>query len=155
MSDGGIEKELVSLIEKAVRSVLSDLGKAASVKSHEIKPELEIPREKSNGDISTNMAMKASKFASMPPMQLAGLITEKISSLIISTSLKNDIVKIEAKAPGFINFFLSNSYLYRVLLQIQREKSNFGRGSKCRSKSRAFPNSTFKPNACTNAYNLH
>ena len=133
MSYGGIEKELVLLIEKAARLVLSDLGRIALVKSHEIKPELEIPKEKSNGDISTNIAMKASKFASMQPFSFAGLIVNKINSIIASTQLKDDILKIEAKAPGFINFFLSNSYLYKIMLQIQREKALFGRVSKCRA----------------------
>lgn len=135
MSYGGIEKDLVLLIEKAARATLSDLGKITAVKPHEIKPELEIPREKSNGDISTNIAMKAVRFASMPPIQFAGLIADKLNVIIPSSQLKDDIVKIEARAPGFINFFLSNSYLYKIMLQIQREKADFGKGKICRSKT--------------------
>ena len=129
---GGIERDIVYFIESSVKNVLKDLGRPLS-QPEEIKPELEIPKEKSNGDISTNIAMKASKFASLPPIKFAELIVNKMSETIPGT-LKGDIDKIELKSPGFINLFLSKAYLYKVMLKIQREKNNYGRISICRSK---------------------
>ena len=128
MYHGGIEKEIVSFIEKSVRDVLSDLKKPPA-KPHEIIPELEIPKEKSHGDISTNIAMKASRLASMPPTQFAHLIRDKMTASLPLHHLNSDIEKIEVKNPGFINLFLTSSYLHRILLQIQREKNNYGKFS--------------------------
>lgn len=126
MYHGGIEKELVSFIEKSVKSVFLDL-KTPAAKLHEIIPELEIPKDGTYGDISTNIAMKASRLVSVPAMQLAVSILDKMNAGLSSSLIKNDIEKIEVKHPGFINFFLSSSHLYKVLLAIQREKHNYGR----------------------------
>ncbi|OGW77692.1 MAG: arginine--tRNA ligase [Omnitrophica bacterium RIFCSPHIGHO2_02_FULL_46_20] len=134
MHHGGIEKELVSFIEKSVKGVLFDLKKPAA-RSREIIPELEIPKERTHGDISTNIAMKASRLVSMPPMRFAISIWDKMNAALPSSPIKNDIEKIEVKNPGFINFFLSSSHLYKVLLAIQREKHNYGRSSIYRGKT--------------------
>lgn len=130
---GGIEREIVSFIEDSVGKVLKDIGKVPA-HPEEIIPQLEIPKEKSNGDISTNIAMKASRFASMAPIKFAELILNKMNASISGTPLKSNIEKIEVKAPGFINLFLSKEYLYNVMLNVQREKNNYGRISICRSR---------------------
>ena len=130
---GGIERDIVSFIENSVKDVLKALGKTPA-QPQEVIPELEIPKEISHGDISTNIAMRSSKLASMPPMKFAQLILDRMNETITKTSLRNDIEKIELKAPGFINLFLSRSYLYSVMLKIQREKNNYGKLSICRSK---------------------
>lgn len=134
MYHGGIEKEIVVLIKDAAISVLSDLHKDAAALS-EISPELEIPKDKSHGDISTNIAMKASRLASMAPIQFATLIADKMNAMLASHASKAEIEKIEAKHPGFINFFLSNSHLYKIILQIQRQKNNYGKSGICRGKN--------------------
>ena len=130
---GGIEREIVSFIDSSVKSVLKDIGKSLT-SPEEFIPELEIPKEVSNGDISTNIAMRGCKIASMSPMQFAQLIVDKLNASLSDTPLKNSIEKVEVKQPGFINFFLSRAYLYKVMLDIQREKNNYGRISICRSK---------------------
>jgi arginyl-tRNA synthetase len=130
---GGIEREIVSFIDSSVKDVLKDLGKTA-VHPEDIIPELEIPKEKSHGDISTNMAMKACKFASMGPMQFAGLIADKLNNALSGNPLKDNVEKIEVKQPGFINFFLSKNYLYDVMLKIQRQKHDYGRIGLCRGR---------------------
>lgn len=134
MYHGGIEKELVSFIEKSVKSVFLDLKKPAA-KPREIIPKLEIPKERTHGDISTNIAMKASRLVSVPAMQFAVSISDKMNAALSSSLIKNDIEKIEVKHPGFINFFLSSSHLYKVLLAIQREKHNYGRSGVYRGKT--------------------
>lgn len=130
---GGIEREIVSFIDSSVKDVLKDLGKTLS-RPEEIIPELEIPKEKSHGDISTNIAMRGCKFASMGPAQFAQLIADKLNASLPSAALKENIEKIEVKQPGFINLFLSNAYLYDVMFKVQREKNNYGRISLCRSR---------------------
>ncbi|MDP2929507.1 MAG: arginine--tRNA ligase [Candidatus Omnitrophota bacterium] len=135
MHYGGIEKEVVLLVEKSLKEVLTLLGRPAA-KSHETIPELEIPKDKSHGDIATNIAMKAVRLSGgMSPVKFAELITEKMGPALNSSSLKDDIEKIEVKPPGFINFFLSSSYLRKILLDIEREDNNYGRTSICRDKN--------------------
>lgn len=134
MHHGGIEKSLVALIEKSVRNALADLGKEP-VKPHDIIPQLEIPKDKSHGDISTNIAMKAVKLSGgMNPVKLGELIVEKLNGNLSKSDIKGDVEKIELKPPGFINFHLSGEYLCKVLLEIEREKDSYGKQSVCRDK---------------------
>ena len=128
-----IERHIVSLLDSAVKRIFKDLKKDLS-RPEDAIPGLEIPKEKTNGDISTNVAMKLSKLASMPAVNFAQLVLNKLNETLPGTALKEDIEKIEVKEPGFINFFLNKACLYGVMLDIQREKSGYGRISICRSK---------------------
>ncbi|MFA5255511.1 MAG: arginine--tRNA ligase [Candidatus Omnitrophota bacterium] len=131
---GGIEKEVVLLVENSLKDVLADLGRPAA-KPHETIPALEIPKERSHGDISTNIAMRLVRLSGgKSPVEFANLIVKKMAGVLGSSSLKGDIEKIEVKPPGFINFFLSRDYLCKVLLDIERERDNYGRTGICRGK---------------------
>jgi len=135
MHYGGIEKEVVLLVESSLKEALADI-KAPAAKPHETIPALEIPKERSHGDISTNIAMKLARLlGGKSPADFAELIANKMRGVLASSKLKGDIEKIEVKPPGFINFFLSSAYLYKVLLDIEREKDDYGRTSICRGKS--------------------
>lgn len=130
---GDIERKIISFIGSSVKEVLKGLKKPLD-QVEGIIPGLEIPKDKSHGDLATNVAMKAAKIASMPPIALAGLIANKMNEDLPRDFLRAYIEKIEFKAPGFVNIFLSKDYLYQIMLVIQREKNNFGRISICRSK---------------------
>lgn len=133
MHHSGIEKDIIRLTGLSVKRILESLGRAAGL-PEELIPELEIPREKVNGDISTNIAMKLSGAAAMAPLKFAEIIASDIRESIPRSSLAGSIEKVEVKPPGFVNFFLSREYLYKVMLDIQREKRNYGRLGVCRSK---------------------
>lgn len=128
MHNVGIENTIISFIERSINSVIKDLRKTA-IPAHELSVELEIPKEKSHGDLATNVAMRASKLAGVPPMELAGLMAVKMKADLERSRLKDTIQNVEAKAPGFINFFFSRNYLYKALLEIERKKDSFGRSS--------------------------
>ncbi|MDD5422272.1 MAG: arginine--tRNA ligase [Candidatus Omnitrophota bacterium] len=129
MRHGEIEKNVISLLERAAKEVFVDLDLSLPL-AHEIKPEIEIPKDKQNGDLSSNVAMKASKFArGLKPMELADVIKSKLEQDIATFRLKGIIERIETKAPGFINFFFSKEYLCKVLLEIKRKRHNFGKAS--------------------------
>ena len=61
---------------------------------------IEIPKNKENGDYSTNIALKLAKSLGKNPMELAKEITEDINSDIIN--------QISIASPGFINFFVNH-----------------------------------------------
>jgi len=81
---------------------------------------IEIPKEKGHGDFSTNIAMQAAKTVRKAPRQVAEII---IKNMDLSNTY---IDRVEAAVPGFINFFLTNAWLYDVLKVIQKEKENYG-----------------------------
>ncbi len=126
MRYGDLEHNISFLLKKSVSSCLEDLNLHPSEQA-DLNAELEIPKEKSNGDISTNVAMKYCKLARMPPLEFANLICRKFESMEASAHMKSAIERVEAKPPGFINFFLSKGYLSKVVLEITRKKTNFGR----------------------------
>ena len=126
MQYGGIEKNLASIIERAVNEVFTARGIQPS-SSSELRSEIEIPKDKSHGDLSTNIAMRGARIARISPLDLAGLIKTQLDGML--PELGGTIDRVEVKAPGFINFFIGKDYLCKVLLEIKREKQNFGRSS--------------------------
>jgi arginyl-tRNA synthetase len=126
MQYGGIEKNIASIIERSVNAVFAERELKLSL-PYELKAELEIPKDKSHGDLSTNISMRAAKYAKASPVELAALIKSKLDVMV--SELDGSIDRVEVKGPGFINFFLAKDFLCKILLQIKREKHNFGRAS--------------------------
>jgi len=124
MQYGGIEKEITSLIERSVKLAFASRS-IIPPSPEKLKVVLEIPKDRSHGDISTNIAMKLSSYFGSQPIDLANLIVSGMAKEI-SVS-KGSIGKVEAKHPGFINFFLSPNYLMRVLMDIKKSGNNYGR----------------------------
>ncbi|OAB35004.1 arginine--tRNA ligase [Paenibacillus macquariensis subsp. defensor] len=84
---------------------------------------LEVPKDKTHGDLATNIAMQLTKIAKKNPRQIA-------ESIIAHLDLKKaNIEKAEIAGPGFINFTLVKTYLYPVLQQVQEHGSDYGRSN--------------------------
>ena len=60
-------------------------------------------------------------------MAIAEELSRTITEGLRATSVKDKIEKVEAKRPGFINFYVSAEALYDVLEQIFAQKDDFGR----------------------------
>ncbi len=91
--------------------------------------EIEVPKDKQNGDFSSNIAMKITKLVKMPPRKTAELLVENFDTE------GTYIEKVEIAGPGFINFYLKSDWLYDNLKEIDTlsEKygeSNIGEGEK-------------------------
>ena len=88
---------------------------------------IEVPADRSNGDFSANVAMVNAKQFSMAPRALA-------EEIIGNLNLENTYFsKVEVAGPGFMNFFLDDSYYADILLDIEAcgkdyGRSNFGNG---------------------------
>lgn len=81
---------------------------------------IEIPKDKKNGDYSSNIALKLTKELHDSPMNIAN----KIKNNII---LDNTIEKIEVAFPGFINFYTSKNYLFDNIINVLKEEDNYGK----------------------------
>ena len=81
--------------------------------------ELEEPREEEHGDYATNLAMVLSGQLNMAPRQIAQLIVERLDLDLLA--------EVEIAGPGFINFYLNNSWLYRVIEVIKERGADYGK----------------------------
>ena len=82
---------------------------------------LEIPKNKDNGDYSTNIALKNAKKINKSPMELANSLKDLIHSEFIE--------EVNVAMPGFINFKLKKDYLYENLNNVLTLKGDYGRQS--------------------------
>jgi arginyl-tRNA synthetase len=81
---------------------------------------LETPKEKAFGDYSTNMAMQLARVAKKAPRVIAEAIIENIDRT------KASIEKIELAGPGFINFYMNNSYLTELIPTVLNSGERYG-----------------------------
>ncbi len=96
---------------------VSENGMPAGFGAEQIS--LEPPRDKAFGDFACNIAMKLTKAYGVAPVALAEIIAGFIKAPMFS--------KIEVKAPGFINFYLSTDTVYKAAYNILKLDENFGR----------------------------
>ncbi|WP_338788041.1 arginine--tRNA ligase [Metabacillus sp. FJAT-53654] len=113
-------------IVEQVKERLKDEIKAAVIKAGLAEeaqvPDvlLEIPKEKAHGDYSTNMAMQLARIAKKAPRMIADDIVANFDKE------KGSIEKIEIAGPGFINFYMNNSYLTELVPSILKAGANYG-----------------------------
>lgn len=115
----------MNIVEQTKNKIIAEIKQAAQkakIVEMEQIPEiiLEIPREKAHGDYATNIAMQLTRIARRNPRQIAEGIVDNFNKEAASIS------KIEIAGPGFINFYMDNSYLTRVLGQVIQAGENYG-----------------------------
>lgn len=81
---------------------------------------VEVPKDKAHGDFATNAAMVLTKQAKMKPRDIAQAI---VDSLDKESKL---IEKVEIAGPGFINFYLSKSWIYDILPVVETQDTAYG-----------------------------
>ena len=99
-----------------------------AVKASGIVPEvpdikIETPKDKANGDFSSNVAMTLTKQAKKNPRDIAASIIEHLDQS--SASIKS----VEIAGPGFINFFMDESSVTQVIPQVIAQGDNYGRST--------------------------
>lgn len=114
-----LKQEIIASIEKA------------GLAPHDQIPEivLEIPKDKTHGDYATNAAMQLARIAKKAPRQIAEELVAQFDKG------KASISKIEIAGPGFINFYMDNSYLTDLIPAILKAgdaygQTNVGKGKK-------------------------
>ena len=76
------------------------------------KVKLEVPKDKSHGDFACNLAMMLAKPLRCAPRAIAEAIVSHLGE-------DEDIAKAEVAGAGFINFYLTPNWLYRVMEDIE------------------------------------
>ena len=80
---------------------------------------IEIPKDKKNGDYSTNVAFLLTKELKSSPINIANDIIKNISDDMID--------RIEVANPGFINFYINKDYLLNNINVINDMGKNYGK----------------------------
>lgn len=82
---------------------------------------IDIPKDKVNGDYSTNVAFLLTRELKTSPMVIANQIKDSISDDMIE--------KVEVANPGFINFYLSKEFLLSNINVILDEGKEYGKST--------------------------
>lgn len=109
------------LLKEKIYSILEDL--ASEMGGGEAAFTLERPKEKSHGDLSSNIALVMAKKLKNSPTKIAQGFVEKLKE---NRELNGSIEKIEAVAPGFINFYFSKEYLSAQIQEIIAQGDTYG-----------------------------
>lgn len=117
-----IVKETENSIKTAVVEAIKKAIEKGQIPEGEI-PEVnvEVPADRANGDFSTNAAMISARAFRCAPKKIADAIKENIS--LDGTYLE----KCETAGPGFINFYLKDSYYGAILRDVKECGSDYGR----------------------------
>ena len=81
---------------------------------------IEIPKDKSHGDYSTNLAMQLTNLLKRNPRQIAEAIIEALDKE------NANIEKVEIAGPGFINLFLAKDAMTSIIKEVLEEKEAYG-----------------------------
>ena len=110
---------ILNKTEDKLRTLLSSALSRAFEGTAEPDFLIEVPKDKANGDYSTNMAMLLARTLKKAPRDIAAEIVKNIES-------DSAVEKVEVAGAGFINFYLNNSYIYGVLKEIEEKGASYG-----------------------------
>lgn len=104
---------------EAIKNAVENSGLVDEVP--EIK--VETPKDKKNGDFSTNVAMTLTKQAKKNPRDIASAIVENLDR-----SAAN-VKSVDIAGPGFINFYMDESSITQIIPQVLELGADYGRST--------------------------
>lgn len=107
-----LKQEIVNAVKKAF-TLNIDLNEVV----------IEIPKDTSHGDYSTNTAMRLSKKVGKNPREIATLLIENFNKE------KAAVESVEIAGPGFINFTMKSDSLANVIIEVLEKKDTFGQNN--------------------------
>ena len=108
-------------MKERLKNIISKALEKQDIKKDIDEIVIEIPKERDNGDYSSNIAMQLTKELHRNPREIAEELKEKIND--------EQIVKIEVAGPGFLNFFVKKDYLFENIKTILNQKENYGKSN--------------------------
>ncbi|WP_123713927.1 arginine--tRNA ligase [Sinobacterium caligoides] len=95
--------------------------KSAAIIPAELSPRINVDRtrDKSHGDLATNLAMMLAKPVGKPPREVAQLIIDHMPT-------SASVAKIEIAGPGFINFYLNEGAASAIVETVLTQGDKFG-----------------------------
>jgi arginyl-tRNA synthetase len=81
---------------------------------------VERPTNRLHGDFATNLPLRLARATRIAPLQLAELLAERIPS-------SNEVERVEAAPPGFVNFYLQDRWVQQQVEQVLEAGAEYGR----------------------------
>ncbi|AKO94811.1 arginine--tRNA ligase [Priestia filamentosa] len=115
----------MNIVEQVQENLKAEVKQAvlkAGLATEEQLPDvvLETPKDKTHGDYATNMAMQLARVARKAPRAIAEDIVANFDKT------KASIEKLEIAGPGFINFYMNNSYLTDLIPVVLKAGTAYG-----------------------------
>ena len=127
-------RNFIKEMKETINTMVYDAYKQAFIdgdlpKLNEYVSDIEIPKDKNHGDFSVNFAMRNAKALQNNPRKIAEIIISKLDYQ------ETDVEKCEVAGPGFINFYLKDSFYansVKKALELGDDfgKTNVGNGKK-------------------------
>ncbi|WP_016999466.1 arginine--tRNA ligase [Mammaliicoccus lentus] len=122
----------MNIIDQVKETLIEEI-KASILKAQLVDevPEIKIetPKDSTNGDYSTNIAMVLTKIARKNPREIATQIVENLDTT------KANVKKVDIAGPGFINFYLDQQYLTTVIETALNKGETFGQTDESKNES--------------------
>lgn len=114
-----MKQHIADLIQNAI-----DTLKTAGEFDADLNANIQVDntRDKSHGDLATNVALTLAKAARKKPRDIAQLICDNLPS-------SDSVTKTEIAGPGFINFFISQDATQAVINTVLNQGENYGRNN--------------------------
>ncbi len=109
-------------LKQIIKNIISNALKELEIEYDESKIVVEIPKDRKNGDFSTNIAMQLVKILKMSPREIA----DKIIGVIKGNE---EVKNVEIAGPGFINIYLDDAYVFSGVKSVIEKDSDYGRST--------------------------
>ncbi|MEC0733392.1 arginine--tRNA ligase [Bacillus spizizenii] len=113
-----IAEQMKDVLKEEIKSAVLKAGLAEESQIPNVV--LETPRDKTHGDYSTNMAMQLARIAKKAPRQIAEELVSHFDKG------KASIEKLDIAGPGFINFYMNNQYLTKLIPSVLEAGEAYG-----------------------------
>ncbi|PLR89290.1 arginine--tRNA ligase [Bacillus halotolerans] len=113
-----IAEQMKDVLKEEIRAAVLKAGLAEESQMPNVI--LETPKDKTHGDYSTNMAMQLARIAKKAPRQIAEEIVASFDKG------KASIEKLDIAGPGFINFYMNNQYLTKLIPSVLEAGDAYG-----------------------------
>lgn len=109
-------------IKRVIKEIITSTLKELDIDFDTNKIVVEVPKNRENGDFSSNVAMQLTKVLGDSPRNIASKLVDVIS--------KNEkIEKVDVAGPGFINIYLKDEYVFSGIANIIKEEDNYGKST--------------------------
>ncbi|MGI2327775.1 arginine--tRNA ligase [Planococcus sp. YIM B11945] len=113
----------VEKVQHAIKMAISEAIEKAELTTEPVVVQLESPKDKTNGDYATNIAMQLTKLAKKPPRAIAEAIVANLDKDAAN------IETIDIAGPGFINITIKKDYLLDVVKTVLEQIEDYGRST--------------------------
>ncbi|MBU8787608.1 MULTISPECIES: arginine--tRNA ligase [Bacillus] len=113
-----IVEQMKDALKQEIKEAVIKAGLADEADIPEVV--LEVPKDKAHGDYSTNMAMQLARIAKKAPRSIAEDIVATFDKG------KASIDKLDIAGPGFINFYMDNQYLTKLIPAVLEAGEAYG-----------------------------